>query len=424
MFVKGVCKFEYLELRWSSGGNLASIIARQAVWIKSSALVPINYFSRRCVEGCDQFGSPACPVCAEGEICSLLAPTCDECQRTVCVAQTAAPVTINTVSKSSSSGSHEAGAIAGGVIAGVLTISIIIYLIWRNCIKSKRSLYQEHNWGEDSDDSGGTENSFMTRNTRASTHTVASLASTVFTRASNIIQIAYIPGTSNRSDPTSPVFLVPPVPPIPLALTSNYGSTPSFEQEHFFMPSDLRDSTYSTMSSQTSLGRNSVASTIYGNNAVISSISAQRGIRGKAAVVSVKSTGTMEGNIPPLPSFDHYSDTGMPSPAFSIGSTFLSRASEATQGKAQVVRVRNNMEDLKYYSPTEIRSQASNSTSYIDQPLSPNQGPFSDPFPYDYSSEKYIVTEDSKTSFRANFGSNLKNQLGEKNEMKEVKSLW
>lgn len=387
--------------------------------------MPINYFSRRCVEGCDQFGSPACPVCAEGEICSLLAPTCDECQRTVCVAQTAAPVTINTASKSSSSRSHEAGAIAGGVIAGVLIISIIIYLIWRNCIKSKRSLYQEHTWAEDPDDSGGTENSFISRrNTRASTHTVSSLASTVFTRASNIIQIAYVPGSSNRSDPTSPVFLVPPVPPIPLALTSNYGSTPSFEQEHFFMPSDLRDSTYSTMSSQTSLGRNSVASTIYGNNAVISSISAQRGIRGKAAVVSVKSTGTMEGHVPPLPSFDHYSEKSMPSPAFSIGSTFLSRASQAMQGKAQVVRVQNNLEGLKYYSPSEIHSDASHTTSYIDQPITPNQGPFSDPFPYDYSSEKYIVTEDSKTSFRSKVGSSLRNQYEDKSEMKEVKSLW
>ncbi|RKF65159.1 hypothetical protein OnM2_012006b [Erysiphe neolycopersici] len=379
-----------------------------------------------CVEGCDQFGSPACPVCAEGEICSLLAPSCDECQRTVCVAQTAVPVTINTVSRSSSSSSHEPGAIAGGVIAGVLTISIAIYLIWRNCIKSKRSSYQEHNWSEDSEDSGGTENSFISRrNTRASTHTVSSLASTVFTRASNIIQIAYIPGTSNRSDPTTPVFLVPPVPPIPLALTSNYGSTPSFEQEHFFMPSDLRDSTYSTMSSQTSLGRNSVASTIYGNNAVISSISAQRGIRGKAAVVSVKSTaGTVEGNIPPIPSYDCYSDTGAPSPAFSIGSTFLNRASEATQVKSQVVRVQNNPDDMKYYSPSEIRSEVSHKSSYIDQPITSNEGPFSDHFPNDYSSEKYIVTQDLKTSFRSNFGSNLKSQLGYENEMKEVKSLW
>lgn len=383
--------------------------------------MPINYFSRRCVEGCDQFGSPACPVCADGEICSLLAPTCDECQRTVCVAQTAAPVTITPVSKSSGGSSHEVGAVAGGIIAGILIIAISIYLTWRSCIKSKRSLYQEHRWGEDSDDPGGAENSFVSRrNTRASTNTVASLASTVFTRASNIIQIAYIPGVSSRSDPTSPVFLVPPVPPIPLALTSNYGSTPSFEQEHFFMPSDLRDSTYSTMSSQTSVGRNSVASTIYGNNAVISSISAQKGIRGKAAVVSVKSSGTFDGNIPPLPTFDFYNDAAIPSPAFSIGSTFLSRASEATQGKAQVVRVRNNLEDQKYYSPLEIKSQASHPTSYLDQPINLNQGPFSDPFPFDYSSEKYIVSEDSKTTF----GSNLKTQSGLDNEMKEVKSIW
>ena len=146
----------------------------------------------------------------------------------------------------------------------------------------------------------------MQRDARASTHTVGSIASTVLTRASNIIQIAYIPGVTNRSVESSPDLLVPPVPPIPAASPSHSAvSTPQPHQQdqHFFMPSDLRDSSYSgyTDDGRTSFARSSmtpshlrssVATNAYRGNAVISTAPAQTATRAKAIPISLRSTTT------------------------------------------------------------------------------------------------------------------------------------
>jgi len=177
------------------------------------------------------------------------------------------------------------------------------------------------------------------RSARASTHTVASMASSVLTRASNIIQIAYIPGVTNRSGPGSPDLLVPPVPPIPAMSPASGMSTPySISEQHFFVP-DFRDS----MASSSTAGRasmapsvaqrGSVASTMYRQNAIVSPLPAQTIVRGKAAVVSVKSFGsgpsdTLSVETPPVPTIDAKHNTkpvriAMPgvSPANSIRST-------------------------------------------------------------------------------------------------------
>ncbi|OWP02570.1 hypothetical protein B2J93_5201 [Marssonina coronariae] len=294
---------------------------------------------RRCV-GCDGT-TPACPPsCPEGQICSLIPPTCDSCQKTVCVESVTTPSTISP-SKSSDSGPNT-GAIVGGVVGGVALIAIATYLVWRFCIKTKRQ-YEQESWADDQDEEMEAEKDFaMRRDARSSTHTVGSIASTVLTRASNIIQIAYIPGVTNRSTPSTPGLLVPPVPPIPIALSE--ASTPRYEQEHFFMPGDLRDSTYSGCSDRTSYARTSVGSTIYAKNAIVSSVPAQTMIRGKAAVVSVKSSANQSGELtPPVPRVDYNRfGPGRPaSPAFSVGSTFLNSASTATatQVRPQVVKV-------------------------------------------------------------------------------------
>lgn len=133
----------------------------------------------------------------------------------------------------------------------------------------------------------------LQRDRRASTHTVGSLASTVYTRASNIIQIAYIPGVTNRSHSTPD--LIPPVPPVPAASSGAshmdaMGSPSSAEDEHFFLPSDLRNSTYSGYTDRTSMARNSVASELYRNNAVVNPLPALAATRAKAVPVSVRST--------------------------------------------------------------------------------------------------------------------------------------
>lgn len=264
-------------------------------------------------------------------------------------------------------------------------IAAITYCVWRFCIKTKRQQYEQENWAEDAEETLPAEKDFtMRRDARASTHTVGSIASTVLTRASNIIQIAYIPGVTNRSAPSTPGLLVPPVPPIPIALSQ--ASTPRYEQEHFFMPGDLRDSTYSGVSDRTSYARTSVASTIYGKNAIVSPIPAQTVIRGKPALVSVKSNGNSSGGelTPPVPIVDYsrYGPQGPPSPAFSVGSTFLNSANTATTVRPQVVRV---VSAPKKASPTasvtEERSplaRDSNAITIIDDTPAIEQGPFGD----------------------------------------------
>ncbi|KAI9845199.1 MAG: hypothetical protein M1838_001839 [Thelocarpon superellum] len=243
-----------------------------------------------------------------------------------------------------------AGAIAGGVIGGVVLIALITFLVYKYCIKTRRLEYEEDDGWIAEHESREKSSEFLSRrDDRASMHTVGSIASTVFTRASNVIQIAYIPGVTNRSPPSTPGVLIPPVPPLPFGSDSNSSaSTPSEHQDqHFFMP-DLRASTYSSddkhrASVAPSLGRSSVATTIYRNNAVIDTVP-QKGIRGKAAVVSVKSSNQNSPDstpppTPPLPALNHekygpihLSISGAtspdhllapPSPAFSVGSTLM-----------------------------------------------------------------------------------------------------
>ena len=226
----------------------------------------------------------------------------------------------------------------------------------------------------------------MRRDARASTHTVGSIASTVLSRASNIIQIAYIPGVTNRSDPGTPGLLVPPVPPIPIALSNSAASTPRFEQEHFFMPGELRDSTYSGISDRTSYARTSVASTIYGKNAIVSPVPAQTVIRGKAAVVSVRSNGTNSpGDVtPPVPSVDYsrYQSGAArpPSAAFSVGSTFLNSASAATQVKPQVVSMKKSRSTLQEDQSENLLPPDSPANGMFGSPIhGTTSSPFSDP---------------------------------------------
>ena len=167
---------------------------------------------------------------------------------------------------------------------------------------------------------------------QASTHTVASIASTVRTRASNVIQIAYIPGVTNRSGPSSPAYLVPPVPPLP------YTDSPSVSQfprspngDIQFAASDLLRGSMCTVDN-----RSSIATTIYGGNAIVSQPNIIRA--GKAAVVTVKggsgatssSSSSIGGSpqVPPVPavylngSSSHAKGTALetvpPSPAFSV----------------------------------------------------------------------------------------------------------
>lgn len=190
----------------------------------------------------------------------MTAPSCDECATTKCV---------STGSKPSDSGGSDTGAIAGGVIGGVAAVALIVFLVWWFVIRKKRLERQE------AEKNG----SFAANRSERQ-----SIASTVLTRASNVIQIAYIPGVTNRSPPQTPSTLVPPVPPLP-------GATPD---QHFFMPGDLRDSSWTTTTGHQSISptlRSSVATTIYRNDAIVSAMPAQQIQRSRAAVVSIHNGG-------------------------------------------------------------------------------------------------------------------------------------
>ena len=124
----------------------------------------------------------------------------------------------------------------------------------------------------------------MRRDARASTQTVGTVASTS-TRTSNIIQIAYIPGVTNRSIESTP-DLAPPVPPIPAAsLLNSNASSPRTEghDQHYFLP-NFRDSTLSGYSEASSLAPRIAPQAAYRN-----------ATRAKATAISVK---TPQNNSP------------------------------------------------------------------------------------------------------------------------------
>lgn len=160
-------------------------------------------------------------------------------------------------------------------------ILLIVFGLWFCCIRPRR---RKDTWNPP-EKRGQVD---LTRDP-SRTH---SIASTVLTRASNVIQIAYIPGVTGRSAPGSPNH--PPMPSVSGLHTAN--STPA-PDTHFFMADDLRNSTWSDtsidprISLAPSLARASSATTVYYENAVVPPIPAQHAFRAQANVVSVKQNG-------------------------------------------------------------------------------------------------------------------------------------
>lgn len=352
---------------------------------------------KRCVK-CET-GAPSCAAinCSADQICIQVPPSCDVCAHVTCQAADVDPTNANPPKQG-----PNVGAIAGGVVGGVVFIAIVVFVIWRFCLKGRRRQYDEGDWQEvDMTAQEKVDNDFVSRrSTRASTHTVASMASSVLTRASNIIQIAYIPGVTNRSGPGSPDLLVPPVPPIPAMSPSSGLSSPySTSEQHFFVP-DFRDSmasgttdgrsSYARTSIAPSLARGSVASTVYRQNAIVSPLPAQTIVRGKAAVVSVKSSGSNSPSdtpgveTPPVPQIDpkhtaqpvriqmpRMTSTSSLSPQNSVRST-------ATLGPVRALNITKKKPALENMTPKSASSTDTDSTLVSPDTLVPPARPLTD----------------------------------------------
>ncbi|OJJ36454.1 hypothetical protein ASPWEDRAFT_73746, partial [Aspergillus wentii DTO 134E9] len=307
-----------------------------------------------CVQ-CDQ-SAPQCPTCDEGYICTMISQSCNQCATTKCV-QTSSSSSSSPKDNSPAGGSN-AGAIAGGVIGGLAFIGIITFLVWWFFVRKKRN-EQESAMGQEK------QSSFAERaSARKSTN---SIASTVLTRASNVIQIAYIPGVTNRSPPETPGSLVPPVPPLP-------GAAPD---QHFFMPGDLRDSSWTDMTNERrsvapSL-RSSVATTIYRNNAIVSPMPAQQVMRTRAAVVSIhgqnpEDTATAmvtPSDAPAVPAITNAQLAKAGVPEKHNGSSIVARGvmAKPVMVKSGSIKKINKTAPTPTVQPIEEQSESSNSSA-------------------------------------------------------------
>ncbi|PNY29819.1 Uncharacterized protein TCAP_00269 [Tolypocladium capitatum] len=356
---------------------------------------------RGCVQ-CDSNSRLECPKCDDGQVCQYTIPVdCTQCPKSVCLTDSA-PTPKNGSGSGDNNGPNP-GPIVGGVLGGIVIIAALTYLVWRFLIRPKRSRLSQSIFEPVAGNARDVEKDNASRMThRSSTHTVHSIASTVLTRASNIIQIAYIPGVTNRAtptSPTSPTVLVPPVPPIPMHHSEGNRQS-NLDDQHFFVPGNLRDSTYSGISAYTDrtsyAPRSSIASTIYGKQAQVQ-ITAQTGMRAKPTVVSVKSGNTSGAITPPVPgiNFEKFG-AGRPKSsvsAFSVGSTLVNNANTATQGRAQVVKLGGGPRKVDVGAKPEgsTSSGLSSSVSYSDSAshtptldvddssMGGDLGPFSDP---------------------------------------------
>ncbi|RAK72530.1 uncharacterized protein BO72DRAFT_271962 [Aspergillus fijiensis CBS 313.89] len=311
---------------------------------------------RSCVQ-CSS-SAPACPTCDDGYTCTMVSQSCTQCATTKCVKS---PTSGDLGSSNNSGGGGtDAGAIAGGVVGGIAFIAIVTFLVWWFFIRKKRKEQQE---------ASEAEKSSVAADTRQSRKSTNSIASTVLTRASNVIQIAYIPGVTNRSPPETPGSLVPPVPPLP-------GAHPD---QHFFMPGDLRDSAWSEMSNERrsiapSL-RSSVATTIYRNNAIVSPMPAQQVMRTRAAVVNINGANS---DAPAVPAI---TQAQLAKAGLSAATTNSSIVARTVTAKPVMVRGASKKKKETTNGPTGVQTieeQSETTSSNVSRSTSTKQ---SDPVP-------------------------------------------
>lgn len=132
---------------------------------------------------------PACPSCASNEQCAITTQTCHECPETYCA---------RIESTSNGLSSAQVGGIAGG-LSGFFFILIVIggYFLYRK-YKHLFALDYDATLGEEMKGLADNEYDEEIGKKRMSQATFSTMTNSVFTKASNVINIAYIPGVTSR----------------------------------------------------------------------------------------------------------------------------------------------------------------------------------------------------------------------------------
>jgi protein OPY2 len=342
---------------------------------------------KRCVECPNQ--SPECPDCPDGKVCSLIPYDCNQCAHMVCIDDPSPPI----VSKG-----PNVGAIAGSVVGGVAFVILIVICIYFFWIKKKRAEQDaelEEEWADDiSSQKRSTQ--FTGIGDAASTRTRGSLAASILSRASNIIQIAYIPGVTNRNG-SATNSIHGPVPPVPAAHRMQPPKSPLSNEGDalFFRPdstwsgtssisSEKRDTRYTMASISPSLMRDSVASDTFMDNAASTPMPATAATRLAPRMVSVKSStssNSLSGNSSnSVQSPDDSKPKGLQVLMPGQGSGLSPSTSVRSAGKAKQVQVGG----IKGRFPVRQTSDASTATGTskhaptVSSPLAERQSPAED----------------------------------------------
>lgn len=130
-------------------------------------------------------------------------------------------------------------------------------------------------------------------------------------------------------------------------------------------------------------------------------------------------------NTPPVPTvdFDKYA-MGPPSPAFSVGSTFLNNASSATLNKPSLVKVataNSKKEDGGNLSPSNAFRDSVTTTIVASPSPEAMQGPFRDPTPSPSAVARASVHSLSAVTSRSRLHdpvAELATPFGDENEIK------
>lgn len=162
--------------------------------------------------------TPSCPVCSDNEQCAMTTQTCSECPKTYCLA-----ITSNyNDTHSDSLTNAQVGGIAGGLSALVLVIIIgLIYYLFKKVkasaqadfelgineeMKELTGIFDNSYDYEDSRLKSDSERANRRRtmatgneHKRMSQTSLSTVANSVLTKASNVLNIVYVPGvTSSR----------------------------------------------------------------------------------------------------------------------------------------------------------------------------------------------------------------------------------